>query len=105
MDVKIRVAVACLVLSGSVRAQTVLAQFPLQERFGVSYPDQPVEFSYSGGRIDTRKTRMLGPGGEDVPYQQLSNGSILIRARLPGSRIATVYVPTQIDPRGDTVTI
>src|SRR5437660_3591897 len=92
-----------LALTGLAGAQTVAGRFSLKERFGVSYPEQPVEFAYSGGQI--RSARMLGPGGEEVPYQQLSTGAVLIRTRLPASRIATAYQPSQIDPRGDTITI
>ena len=97
--VRVPPLLACVVFAGSLGAQTVVARFALKERFGVSHPDQPVEFSYSGGRLDAKSTRMLGPGGEEVPYQQLSSGNILIRTRLPASRIATVYSPTQVDPR------
>src|SRR5713101_2422340 len=96
---------ACFALTGLVDAQTIVAQFALKERFGVSHPDQPVEFSYSRGPLDAQNTRMLGPGGEDVPYQQLSSGNVLIRTPLPASRIATVYNSAQIDPRADTITI
>src|SRR6266446_1100956 len=102
--VRLSALVACVVSTASLGAQTVVSQFTLKERFGVSHPDQPVEFSYSG-RLDAKSTRMLGPGGEEVPYQQLSSGNVLIRTSLPASRIASVYSPTQVDPRADTVTI
>src|SRR5216683_2349272 len=96
---------ACVALTGCLGAQTAVSQFTLKDRFGVSHPDQPVEFSYSGGRLDAKSIRMLGPGGEEVPYQQLSSGNVLIRTSLPASRIATVYGPAQVDPRADTITI
>src|SRR5437870_350189 len=69
-------AVAWLVLTGSVGAQTVIGRFTLKERFGVFHPEQPVEFAYSGGNVHARNLRMLAPGGEEVPFQQLSTGAI-----------------------------
>ena len=48
---------------------------------------------------------MLGPGGEEVPYQQLSTGSVLIRTPLPASRIATLFGPLQINPKANTIAI
>jgi hypothetical protein len=98
-------AIALFALVGWVDAQPAIARFTLRERFGVAQPDQPTEFSYAGGRIDRRSTRMLGPGGEDVPYQQLSTGNILISTALPPSRIGTVYSPIQVNPTADTVAI
>jgi hypothetical protein len=91
-------------VAGSMSAQPV-ARFTLKERFGVSHPDQPVEFAYSGGALDRKNTRMLGPAGEEVPYQQLSSGHLLVHTPLPGSRISTVYSPSQINPKNDTVSI
>lgn len=97
-------AVACFAFTGLVQAQT-LATFTQTERFGVSHPDQPVEFSYSGGKIGASNTRMLGPAGVEVAYQQLSTGNILVRTGLPASRIAAAFSVGQMDPNADTITI
>ncbi len=91
-------------LTGLVQAQT-LATFTLKERFGVSHPDQLVEFSYSGGAINAPNTRMLGPAGVEVPYQQLSTGNVVVRTSLPASRIAAAFSIGQMDPTADTITI
>lgn len=95
--------IVLFVATGLLQART-LATFTMKERFGVSHPDQPVEFSYSGGRLDPSGTRMLGPGGQEVPYQQLSTGNVLIRTPLPASRVATAYAP-QINAKAGTITI
>src|SRR5437762_12571559 len=55
----------CLAVIDTVSAQT--GRFILK----VSHPEQPVEFSYSGGLLRTLNMMMLVPGGEEVPYQQL----------------------------------
>lgn len=98
------VSIAWFTVAGLIEAQT-LATFTLKERFGVTHPDQPVEFSYSGATINMSNTRMLGPGGDEVPYQRLSTGNILVRTSLPASRIATAFSIGQIDTKADTITI
>ena len=90
--------------AGFAQAQT-LATFTLKERFGVTHPAQPVEFSYAGGTLRASNTRMLGPGGEEIPYQQLSTGNLLIRTPLPASRISAAFSPSQIDIKADTMII
>ena len=71
---------------------TLHADFPvsftLKERFGVSHPRQPVEFTFADGPIDPASARMIGPAGLEVPYQQLANGSILVQTRLPNSLLS-----------------
>ena len=96
--------IACLALTCLAEAETI-AKFTLKERFGVSHPDQPAEFSYSGGKLSAANARMVGPGGEEVAYQQLSSGNILIRTALPASRISTVYHASQVDPKKGTIVI
>jgi hypothetical protein len=75
------------------RASTpVVASFQLRELFGTSWPDQPIEFRYDGGRPPENATRMiLQPLGIEVPYQWVSScsdptakkGCILVRGSLP----------------------
>ncbi|MDP9170933.1 MAG: hypothetical protein M3N54_09980 [Acidobacteriota bacterium] len=78
----------------SASSQTAtLATFTLPEFFGVSWPDQPIEFRYDGGRPPLATTRMLGPNGSEVPYQWVSscsdvtavNGCIVVRSSMPAN--------------------
>src|SRR6266851_504935 len=56
--------------------------FTLRERYGVSHPEQIVTFDY-GKQVDLKHAYMVGPGGQEVPYQLLKNGAIAVRTRLP----------------------
>jgi hypothetical protein len=72
----------------------VLASFQMSELFGTSWPDQPIEFRYDGGRPPEHTTRMiLEPAGIEVPYQWVSScsdatatkGCIVVRSALPAN--------------------
>jgi hypothetical protein len=79
-----------------VSAQTTslktLATFSLNEMFGVSWPDQPIEFRYDGGQPPAN-TRMIGPLRAEVPFQwepscadtSAVNGCIVVRSNLPAN--------------------
>jgi hypothetical protein len=76
----------------SPSTSSVLASFSLSELFGTSWPDQPIEFRYDGGRPPENATRMmLQPANIEVPYQWVSScsdetakkGCILVRGSLP----------------------
>jgi hypothetical protein len=88
----------CAVLTGgrcsaqnSPASPRTLATFRLEEFFRVSWPEQPIEFRYDGGRPPLSSTRMLGPNGTEVPYQWVSScsdptaikGCILVVSDLP----------------------
>jgi hypothetical protein len=68
-----------------------LATFEMEELFGVGWQSQPIEFRYDGGRPPAATTRMIGPGGGEVPWQWVSScsdasavkGCILVRSDLP----------------------
>src|SRR5580765_1827616 len=76
--------------SASVRT---IAAFHLNEFFGVTWPDQPIEFRFDAPRPPVESTRMIGPNGTEVPYQWVSScsdasavkGCILVRSELPGN--------------------
>ena len=76
-----------------LKAQTSgRSSFQLTEMFGVSWPDQPIEFRYDGGRPPAN-TRMIGPAGAEVPFQWVSScsdasatkGCIVVRSNLPAN--------------------
>jgi len=85
-------ASATIALMPAATTQT-LATFQMSEPFGVSWPDQPIEFRYDGGRPNPSITRMIGPLGTEVPYQWVSScsdttakkGCILVRSSLPAN--------------------
>jgi len=75
-------AVALVTLAASVSgAQTFLQKFTLREEFGVNHPRQIVEFDFNGA-MDPSRSFMIGPDGNEVPYQRLSNGKIAVETAL-----------------------
>ena len=74
----------------SLFVPVTLATFSLNELFGATWPDQPIEFRYDGGQPPAA-ARMIGPTGAEVPFQWVSscsdatavNGCIAIRNNLP----------------------
>ncbi|HTA42780.1 MAG TPA: hypothetical protein VK789_10050 [Bryobacteraceae bacterium] len=81
-----------LVLAGWASLAENPETFTLAEQFGASWPDQPIEFRYDGGKPPAN-TRMIGPNGTEVPFQWVSScsdatatkGCILVRSNLPGN--------------------
>src|SRR5438093_429255 len=63
--------------------QTELIQtFSLKDIFGVSHPNQLVDFNVTK-TIDPYSTYMLGPDGVEVPYQILPGNKVAIQTDLP----------------------
>ena len=60
------------------------AVFTLNEEFGVSHPEQIVDFDFSGS-IDPDRSYMIGPEGNEVPFQRLSGNRIAIQTGLPAN--------------------
>src|SRR5713226_756595 len=73
---------AVLLHLGAQIPGTPAQTFTLRERYGVSHPEQIVTFDY-GKRVDPKQAYMVGPSGEEVPYQLLKNGAIAVRTDLP----------------------
>lgn len=94
-------AIGGLFASSALATPDVLATFTLSERFGIAHPDQPVEFEYHGGPVNPALTRVIGPAGREVPFQQLSNGNILVRTRLPKSLKRLTYYQDRFEPDTD----
>jgi hypothetical protein len=69
-------------------AQTLIQSFTLTEHFGVSHPDQIVEFTVTVP-VNPNNCFMLGPNGQEVPYQLLSSGNIAVRTDLPANATRT----------------
>jgi hypothetical protein len=81
-----------LILSTSVAlAQTTVATFTLKELYGSSHFEQPIEFTFGGGYKTPASHRVLGPNGQEVPFQQLSNGNILVESNLPASTLQLTF--------------
>ena len=98
-------ASATIALMPAATTQT-LATFQMSEPFGVSWPDQPIEFRYDGGRPNPSITRMIGPLGTEVPYQWVSScsdttakkGCILVRSSLPANNNYTWTLQLGVAP-------
>jgi hypothetical protein len=62
--------------------------FTLTEHLGVSHPDQIVDFDLDKP-VDGANCYLVGPGGQEEPYQLLEGGrKLAIRTHLPASRLA-----------------
>jgi hypothetical protein len=99
-------AVLCLAQDPPALPRT-LATFKMAELFGVSWPEQPIEFRYDGGRPAAESTRMLGPDGRETSWQWVSScadptalkGCILVRGDLPAHAASTWTLQTGIAPQ------
>lgn len=78
-----------------------LQTFTLQERFGVTHPDQIVIFGLSGP-INPQSTYLVGPNGQAVPYQLLSGNRIAVETDLPANATRSwgLYAGTPPAPSG-----
>jgi hypothetical protein len=92
-------------------ANQTLATFQLGEPFGVSWPEQPIEFRHDGGLPQLNNTRMIGPGGIEVPFQWVSScsdtaaskGCILVRSDLPANANYTWTLESGVAPSATPV--
>ena len=84
-----------------------LATFKMAELFGVSWPEQPIEFRYDGDRPPTESTRMMGPDGREIPWQWVSScadstavkGCILVRGDLAANAASAWTLQTGVAPQ------
>lgn len=69
----------------------VLQTFSIQEHFGVSHPDQIIDFDYpTASALNLSSTCMIGPDKvTQVPFQVLSTGKIAVRTSLTANQSAT----------------
>ena len=83
-----------VVLAGDLLAAAEIRTFAIQERFGVSHPDQVIDFDL-GEKIDPAHAHMIGPGVDGsadrpVAFQLLEDGrKIAVRANLPAGATRT----------------
>lgn len=56
--------------------------FSIREAFGVGHPDQILDFD-GVPVVDGRSAYLIGPDGQEVPYQLLRGGKIAVRTDLP----------------------
>jgi len=92
----------------TLQPSSTLQTFSLNELFGVGWPSQPIEFGYNqspAGAPLKATTRMIGPGGVEVPYQWVSscsapgtNGCIVVRSNLPAYSNYTWTLQSGIAP-------
>ena len=68
-------------------SNNTLATFTVPEMFGVSHPDQIIDFDYSGPYYPNMY--MLNTNSVEVPYQVLSNGKIAVRTSLAANATET----------------
>ena len=90
----------------TLQATTTLQTFSLSELFGVGWPDQAIEFAYTGTLpLPPGMTRMMGPLGVEVPFQLATscsapgtNGCIVVRSSLPANSNYTWTLQSGIAP-------
>jgi hypothetical protein len=76
--------ILAVALAGAPAAAEALVQaFTLREAFGVSHPDQVIDFDLQK-KVDPAACVMLGPDGKEVPYQLIEDGKkVAVRTDLP----------------------
>lgn len=79
------IGIACLVMTAVARAGDApepLATFSVRELFGVSHPDQVIDFDLNR-EVDPAGVRMIGPDGKEVLFQLIEGGKkIAVRTDL-----------------------
>jgi hypothetical protein len=73
-----------VVMTAPVGAQSLLQTLAVRDYFGVSHPDQILDFGLSNS-VNPSTTYLLDPGGTEVPYQLLRSNRIAIRGNLPAN--------------------
>jgi len=90
MQVNRLIASVMALVSLALCGWTVAAEagtFTVKEVFGASHPDQIVDF-HLDQPIDPANTVLIGPNGQQVPYQLIKGGKkIAIRTHLPAFRL------------------
>ncbi len=93
--------IAILTTGPGSRAATVgapIATFTISEQFGVSHPLQIIDFDFHQ-KIDPDRSYMIGPEGNQVPFQQLENGNIAVEAELPAGMKRSWRLMSGVPPR------
>ncbi len=101
--------VVIVILGGHSLSAREIATFVIEEHYGVSHPDQIIDFDLNG-KIDPAYTHMLGPAGRAVVFQLLEDGSKLaVRADLPAGAIRTWKLMSghdlEVQPERDLVRV
>ena len=82
----------CMSIGATCLAQQqqskVVQGFELREWYGVSHPEQIIDFDLKQP-IDSSQCAMLGPDGKEVIYQVLSQNRVAIRTDLPADALKT----------------
>jgi hypothetical protein len=102
----VRLALFTFALVTAAGADEVVATFPVEEVYGVSHPQQVVEFD-PGTAVDGRMSYVIGPDGNDAPSQVLSNGRVAVVASLPANtrRVWTLYRGRAPKPPSDPAVV
>jgi hypothetical protein len=80
----VAVLAAIVNVSTTSPAATLLKTFTITESFGVSHPDQIIDFDYPNATsLPLSSTCVVGPNGTQVPFQILSSKKIAVRTELP----------------------
>lgn len=82
----------------------VVYQRTITDHFGVPHEEQPIELPRTGVALSASGHRMIGPSGNEVPWQPLSSGGVLVQSRMPASRLTLLYKADAI-VAGSTVRI
>lgn len=86
------VFIACILSQAfTVFAQSTVQTWNLPESYGTRHFPQPFTLPFTGGPIRHSDHRMLGPNGQEIAWQQLTNGNILVEGRL-AKTVVTPYL-------------
>ena len=85
--------------SFSFAGAATLKTFTITESFGVSHPDQIIDFDYSSASaLPLSSTCLVGPSGTQVPFQILSGDKIAIRTSLSANTSKTWQLMSNCTP-------
>src|SRR5579875_1273208 len=87
------IVLSAAVFANAIQAQTAIGTITYQDQTGAAAPEQNLRFSaldgQSGGipaSLSYKTNRVLNAAGQEVAWQKMSNGDLMVRTSVPASK-------------------
>ncbi|MBV8570260.1 MAG: hypothetical protein JO319_06590 [Acidobacteriaceae bacterium] len=102
------IVLSALLVPGTGSAQTTLGTVTYQDRTGAAAPEQNLRFSALDGQtgpmpsgLNYRTNRVLNAAGQQVAWQAMSNGDLMVRTSMPASKFP--FTTSAVTRAGNTL--